>query len=196
MLQIESLSCFRQDRYLFKDLNAKVLPGQALQIVGENGAGKTTLFKILAGLFEEYDGRVIIADAVGSLYLGHRYGVNDQLTPVENLKFLLKLNEIQLAPGLLMDALARFQLSAELDQPCAALSEGQKKRVALARLILTSARIWLLDEAFSALDAPGRAVLSEVCQAHLASGGILIFSSHQGIPEFAAAAQLRLDVGS
>jgi len=194
MLQIESLSCFRQDRCLFKDLNAKVLPGQALQIVGENGSGKTTLFKILAGLFEEYDGRVITA--AGSLYLGHRYGVNDQLTPVENLKFLLKLNEIQLAPGLLMDALARFQLSAELDQPCAALSEGQKKRVALARLILTSARIWLLDEAFSALDAPGRAVLSEVCQAHLASGGILIFSSHQGIPEFAAAAQLRLDVGS
>ena len=179
MLQIESLSCFRQDRYLFKDLNAKVLPGQALQIVGENGSGKTTLFKILAGLFEEYDGRVIIADAVGSLYLGHRYGVNDQLTP-----------------GLLTAALARFQLSAELDQPCAALSEGQKKRVALARLMLTSARIWLLDEAFSALDAPGRAVLSEVCQAHLASGGILIFSSHQGIPEFAAAAQLRLEVGS
>ena len=133
MLQIESLSCFRQDRYLFKDLNAKVLPGQALQIVGENGAGKTTLFKILAGLFEEYDGRVIIADAVGSLYLGHRYGVNDQLTPVENLKFLLSLNEIQLAPGLLTAALARFQLSAEFDQPCAALSEGQKKRVALAR---------------------------------------------------------------
>ena len=156
MLQIESLSCFRQDRYLFKDLNAKVLPGQALQIVGENGAGKTTLFKILAGLFEEYDGRVIIADAVGSLYLGHRYGVNDQLTPVENLKFLLSLNEIQLAPGLLTAALARFQLSAEFDQPCAALSEGQKKRVALARLMLTSARIWLLDEAFSALDAPGR----------------------------------------
>jgi len=196
MLQIESLSCFRQDRYLFRDLNAKVLPGQALQIVGENGAGKTTLFKILAGLFEEYDGRVIIADAVGSLYLGHRYGVNDQLTPVENLKFLLSLNEIQLAPGLLTAALARFQLSAELDQPCAALSEGQKKRVALARLILTSARIWLLDEAFSALDAPGRAVLSQVCQAHLASGGILIFSSHQGIPEFAASPQLRLEVGS
>ena len=196
MLQIESLSCFRQDRYLFRDLNAKVLPGQALQIVGENGSGKTTLFKILAGLFEEYDGRVIIADAVGSLYLGHRYGVNDQLTPVENLKFLLSLNEIQLAPGLLTAALARFQLSAEFDQPCAALSEGQKKRVALARLLLTSARIWLLDEAFSALDAPGRIVLSEVCQAHLASGGILIFSSHQGIPEFAAAAQLRLEVGS
>ena len=194
MLQIESLSCFRQDRCLFKDLNAKVLPGQALQIVGENGSGKTTLFKILAGLFEEYDGRVITA--AGSLYLGQRYGVNDQLTHVENLKFLLKLNEIQLAPGLLMDALARFQLSAELDQPCAALSEGQKKRVALARLILTSARIWLLAEAFSALDAPGRAVLSEVCQAHLAAGGILIFSSHQGIPEFAAAAQLRLEVGS
>ena len=195
MLQIESLSCFRQDRYLFKDLNAKVLPGQALQIVGENGSGKTTLFKILAGLFEEYDGRVITA-AAGILYLGHRYGVNDQLTPVENLKFLLKLNEIQLAPELLTAALARFQLSAQLDQPCAALSEGQKKRVALARLLLTSARIWLLDEAFSALDAPGRAVLSEVCQAHLTSGGILIFSSHQGIPEFAAAAQLRLEVGS
>ena len=196
MLQIESLSCFRQDRYLFKDLNATALPGQALQIVGENGSGKTTLFKILAGLFEDYDGRVITEDKAAILYLGHRYAVNDQLTPIENLKFLLKLNEIQLTPALLTAALARFQLSAELDQPCSALSEGQKKRVALARLILTSARIWLLDEAFSALDAPGRAVLSEVCQAHLASGGILIFSSHQGIPEFASATQLRLKAES
>ena len=196
MLQIESLSCFRQDRYLFKDLNATALPGQALQIVGENGSGKTTLFKILAGLFEDYDGRVIAEDKAAILYLGHRYAVNDQLTPIENLKFLLKLNEIQLTPALLTAALARFQLSAELDQPCSALSEGQKKRVALARLILTSARIWLLDEAFSALDAPGRAVLSEVCQAHLASGGILIFSSHQGIPEFASATQLRLKAES
>ncbi len=196
MLQIESLSCFRQDRYLFKDLNATALPGQALQIVGENGSGKTTLFKILAGLFEDYDGRVITEDKAAILYLGHRYAVNDQLTPIENLKFLLKLNEIQLTPALLTAALARFQLSAEFDQPCAALSEGQKKRVALARLLLTSARIWLLDEAFSALDAPGRAVLSEVCQAHLASGGILIFSSHQGIPEFASATQLRLKAES
>ncbi len=196
MLQIESLSCFRQDRYLFKDLNATALPGQALQIVGENGSGKTTLFKILAGLFEDYDGRVITEDKAAILYLGHRYAVNDQLTPIENLKFLLKLNEIQLTPALLTGALARFQLSAELDQPCSALSEGQKKRVALARLILTSARIWLLDEAFSALDAPGRSVLSEVCQAHLASGGILIFSSHQGIPEFASATQLRLKAES
>jgi len=196
MLQIESLSCFRQDRYLFKDLNATALPGQALQIVGENGSGKTTLFKILAGLFEDYDGRVITEDKAAILYLGHRYAVNDQLTPIENLKFLLKLNEIQLTPALLTAAFARFQLSAELDQPCSALSEGQKKRVALARLILTSARIWLLDEAFSALDAPGRSVLSEVCQAHLASGGILIFSSHQGIPEFASATQLRLKAES
>lgn len=192
MLQIESLSCFRQDRFLFKDLNAKVLPGQALQIVGENGSGKTTLFKILAGLFDEYEGRVILADAARPLYLGHRYAVNDQLTPIENLNFLLKLNDMQQAEGPLTAALARFQLCSGLDQPCAALSEGQKKRVALARLMLTSARIWLLDEAFSALDAPGRAVLSEVCQAHLASGGTLIFSSHQGIPEFASAAQLHL----
>lgn len=196
MLQIESLSCFRQDRYLFKNVNAKVAAGQALHIVGDNGTGKTTLFKILAGLFEEYDGRVITAEAARRLYLGHRYAVNDQLTPLENLKFLLKLDEIQPAPGQLAAALARFQLSAELDQPCATLSEGQKKRVALARLILTSARIWLLDEAFSALDAPGRSVLSEVCRAHLASGGILVFSSHQGIPEFASASQLRLEPGS
>ena len=139
---------------------------------------------------------MITEDKAAILYLGHRYAVNDQLTPIENLKFLLKLNEIQLTPALLTAALARFQLSAELDQPCSALSEGQKKRVALARLILTSARIWLLDEAFSALDAPGRCVLSEVCQAHLASGGILIFSSHQGIPEFASATQLRLKAES
>ena len=68
MLQIESLSCFRQDRYLFKDLNATALPGQALQIVGENGSGKTTLFKILAGLFEDYDGRVITEDKAAILY--------------------------------------------------------------------------------------------------------------------------------
>ena len=195
MLQIESLSCFRQDRYLFKDLNARVLAGQALQIVGENGSGKTTLFKILAGLFEEYDGRVIISGAAPMLYLGHQYAVNDQLTPFENLKFLLKLNQTEAAPEQLSEALARFQLSAELDQPCAALSEGQKKRVALARLILTSARIWLLDEAFSALDLAGRSVLTEVCQEHLATGGILIFSSHQGIPAFASAAQLRLEAG-
>lgn len=192
MLQVSALSCHRQGEWLFKELAFSVSGGELLEIRGDNGAGKTTLFKILAGLFDDYEGEVTWEIQDPPLYVGHRFGLNAQLSPVENLSFLVSLNQNAPARKDLEVALGRFNLADVLDQPCRSLSEGQRKRVALARLELTDSQIWLLDEAFSALDTKGRQVLAELCQRQVAQGGVVIFSSHQPVSDFDSARVLVL----
>jgi heme exporter protein A len=184
MLQVNALSCHRQEEWLFKALDFSVSGGELLEIRGDNGAGKTTLFKILAGLFDDFDGEVKWDLPGPPLFVGHRFGLNAQLSPAENLSFLMALNQGASSREDLEAALERFNLADVVDQPCRNLSEGQRKRVALSRLQLTDARVWLLDEAFSALDAKGRQVLTELCQDQIAQGGAVIFSSHQPVEGF------------
>ena len=106
MISVSNLSHEFQNTLALNNVSFEIKDGAIVGLIGPNGSGKTTLFKILAGLFEEYEGRVITSDAAQVLYLGHRYGVNDQLTPVENLKFLL--NKTLYNPFLYLDQKADF----------------------------------------------------------------------------------------
>lgn len=196
MLQVNALSCHRKGEWLFKELDFSLSGGELLEIRGDNGAGKTTLFRILAGLFDDFDGEVKWDLSEPPLFVGHRFGLNAHLSPAENLSFLLSLNQDAPSRGDVEAALARFNLVDLVDHPCRSLSEGQRKRVALSRLQLSDARVWLLDEAFSALDAGGRQVLTELCQGQVAQGGVVIFSSHQPVEEFDSARVLALGKSS
>ena len=191
MLQAESLSCYRQERWLFRNLDFHVLPGKVLQITGDNGSGKSTLFRVLAGLSDDYDGQ-IDWQVPSCVFLSHRFGLNARLTAFENLTFWLTLQGESRDESEVFQALAQLDLSAQAHQPCGQMSEGQRKRVALARLILATAPLWLLDEAFSALDQSGRDRLSTICRNHIERGGALVFSSHQAVEQMTVDQTLQL----
>jgi len=176
---------------LFEDLGFEVQSGEVLQIIGDNGVGKSTLFRILAGLLEDYDGKVEFA-ARSCLFLGHRYGLNPRLTVLENVQFLMALQGEVPSEDTLLTALAKLGLLDETQQRCGELSEGQRKRVALTRFLLSNAELWLLDEAFSALDHHGRQTLLTLCQSHVDRGGGLVLSSHQALDPLMVDKTLRL----
>jgi heme exporter protein A len=190
MLAAIDLACFRGDRLLFRDLNVRVDAGQALQVRGPNGCGKTTLLRILCGLTRPEDGtirwrgRVLHAhdpDYLRELrYIGHSDGVKLMLSPRENLRIAMAL-EIGADEAALASALARLDLAEFMDVPCRTLSAGQRRRVGLARLTLGGARLWLLDEPFTALDRTGCGVVRALIEAHLDAGGCAVLTSHQPI---------------
>ncbi len=181
LLRAEDLACERDERLLFSGLSFAVGRGEAWRVEGPNGAGKTTLLRLLAGLNRLYEGRVCCAGRVA--WVGHRAGLKGVLTARENLAWYVGLQgRADVDPDA---ALSRLGLRGFEDQPCEQLSAGQQKRVALARLLLDPAPIWVLDEPFAALDVQGVALLEQICVAHLQHGGALIFSTHQesaGIP--------------
>ena len=190
MLAATDLACFRGDRLLFRDLNLRVDAGQALQVRGPNGCGKTTLLRILCGLTTPEDGtirwrgRVLRGhdpDYLRELrYIGHSDGVKLALSPRENLRIAMALGS-GADEAALASALARLDLADFMDVPCRTLSAGQRRRVGLARLTLGGARLWLLDEPFTALDSAGGDVVHALIEAHLVGGGCAVLTSHQAI---------------
>ncbi len=190
MLAATDLACFRGDRLLFRDLNLSVNAGQALQVRGPNGCGKTTLLRILCGLTAPEDGtirwrgRVLRShdpDYLRDLrYIGHSDGVKLVLSPRENLRIAMAL-DTGADEAALETALARLDLADFMDVPCRTLSAGQRRRVALARLTLGRARLWLLDEPFTAIDIAGTGVVHALIEAHLDGGGCAVLTSHQSI---------------
>lgn len=189
-LSATGLACFRGDRQLFRDLDLKVDPGQALQVRGPNGCGKTTLLRILCGLTRPEDGtirwrgRVLRShdpDYLRDLrYIGHNDGVKLVLTPRENLRIAMAL-DTGADEEELESALARLDLAQFMDVPCRSLSAGQRRRVGLARLTLGGGRLWLLDEPFTALDIDGTGTVRALIEAHLDGGGCAVLTSHQPI---------------
>lgn len=184
-LTLKNLSLERGERRLCKAFNLHLEPGQAVRILGINGAGKSSLMKAILGLISVSAGDILWAgqsvlnnrEALlkKSLYLGHQSGVKALLTVEENLRYF--------APSASRhqreQALENFQLTALAEAQVQSLSAGQARRVALCRLCLTKAHLWLLDEPFTSLDKQAIETLERLISAHLAQGGMLVFSSHQ-----------------
>ena len=184
-LQAYGLGCQRGHRALFYDLDLSLSAGQAMQITGENGAGKTTLLKTLCGLHRPEAGRVEwrgqdVHEAPAAfgkdlLYIGHENAINPDLTPRENLRMLSRLFG---SSGDVDSALKGMGLSRVMQSPCRALSAGQRRRVALARLGVSSAALWILDEPAAALDTQGRGLLAAQIAKHADRGGVVLFTTH------------------
>ncbi len=189
LLDVIDLSCSRGDRRLFAGLAFALRGGQVMHVAGPNGSGKTTLLRILCGLTLPESGEVrwqgdSIADlkeeyARELLYLGHLNGLKAELTPVENLAAWAALRGETLDEARILSALESMGLRFIDDLPVKVLSQGQKRRVALARLLLCSRPLWILDEPFVALDVKAVRVLEEAIEAHVAAGGMVVFTTHQ-----------------
>ncbi len=175
---------------LFSDVAFSLAPGRWLHVRGENGAGKTSLLRVLVGLAHAEAGEVRWAGERAPsqrfredmLYLGHHAAVKDELTPIENLRTALALDAVPVDDAAILRALARLGLRGREELPVRVLSAGQKRRVLLARLLLRPARLWVLDEAFNALDTAAVTLLGGLIGEHLAGGGLAVLTSHQPLP--------------
>ncbi|QIK38461.1 cytochrome c biogenesis heme-transporting ATPase CcmA [Caldichromatium japonicum] len=192
MLETLALSCKRGDRRLFRDLNLNVPAGSLLHVRGRNGSGKTTLLRTLCGLFTPESGEVRWrGEPIRSLgedyrrellYYGHLPGLKPDLSAIENLAVAATLSGDRLKPAALWQALERLGLAGFEDLPVRMLSQGQMKRVALARLLLSCAPLWVLDEPFSALDRDAIGLIEVLLAEHLAQGGLVVLTTHQDVP--------------
>jgi heme exporter protein A len=188
LLEVINLACARGDRNLFEGLNFALRPGELLHILGANGSGKTTLLRTLCGLTRPADGvirwqgstiRELGDDYRAELaYVGHTNALQGELTPAENLRAAAGLGAAASEHDI-ERALERFNLSALRSFPAKVLSQGQKRRLGLARLALLGRRLWIMDEPFAALDTHSIALVTELLAGHLAQGGLVALTSHQ-----------------
>ena len=196
LLEADSLAAFRGERLVFRDLSFRVPAGGALVLAGPNGSGKSTLLRLLAGLGRAEAGRLLWAgeDALADrtthaarvTYVGHLDAVKAGLTVTENLRFAARLSG-----GMIGNALQAFNLESLAELPARMLSAGQKRRLALARLVLSATPLWLLDEPTLGLDVASVERFGAVLAAHRAGGGMVIAATHLPLP-LADAAELRL----
>lgn len=196
VLRAEGLAAFRGERLVLRDLDFSVPEGGALVLAGPNGSGKSTLLRLLAGLVRPVAGRLLWGeeDALADLpahaarvaYVGHLDAVKPALTVAENLRFAARLGG-----GAIEDALAALGLTELAELPARMLSAGQKRRVALARLALTRAPLWLLDEPTLGLDVASVARFGTLLAAHRARGGLIVAATHLPLP-LEGATELRL----
>lgn len=198
------LACTRGDRQLFKDINFEIHPGEALHVAGTNGSGKTSLLRMLCGLSPPASGEVRWSErnirsvreefASQLLYLGHANGVKDDLKAWENVVVAATLSGNRVTRDDAYQALHQLGLSRVANLPTRALSQGQRKRVALARLPFgAGAPLWILDEPFTALDQNAVTELCGTLNHHLVHGGMVIYTTHQKI-DLAAHRIQRLDL--
>ncbi|MBF7982862.1 MULTISPECIES: cytochrome c biogenesis heme-transporting ATPase CcmA [Rahnella] len=195
MFEALNLSCVRDERTLFSGLSFTVLPGEMVQIEGRNGAGKTSLLRILAGLSSPDAGEVRWQGVSTRrqrdvfhqelLYLGHQPGIKSVLTAFENLAFYLSVSSPSVrgdaAAEAIYQALENVGLLGYEDVTVAQMSAGQQRRVALARLWLSNAPLWILDEPLTAIDKQGVATLIALFEQHAEQGGMVLLTTHQDL---------------
>jgi heme exporter protein A len=206
-LQALDLCCVRGERRLFKGLSLSLEAGQALRVRGANGSGKTTLLRTLAGLAHAESGEVrwqgcsiaACRDTYHSqmIYLGHAAAVKDDLLAWENLVYAARLNGRALDRSAAEQSLAALGLGRAAQLPARSLSQGQRKRLSLARLHGAegeAAPLWILDEPFNALDQDAVAALCSTLDQHFARGGMLVYTTHTDLALHPAQAlELNLD---
>ena len=190
LLAAHQLACERDERLLFSGLSFELYVGDLLQLEGPNGAGKTSLMRLLAGLLPFSEGELIWQGQSlhtcredfyqSMLFIGHLAGIKAELSPLENLHWFAALEGIQ-DEALLEQALYQVGLAGYEDHPCHQLSAGQKRRVALARLLFTQRPVWLLDEPFTALDKAAVAAMEKLLVQHCQAGGAVILTSHHAL---------------
>lgn len=179
-LTLRDLACSRGERLLFKHINLQLWRGEAVWLRGANGQGKTSLLRLVAGLSRPAAGHV--EAPAPRVYLGHQQALKDDLSALEALGFLARLHDLPVHDAALVQALGQWGLHGKRHAMVRTLSQGQRRRVALARLGLSPAgALWILDEPFDALDASGVETLLALMQAHRQSGGSLLFTSHQAV---------------
>ena len=205
MLEVRGLECVRGDHRLFTDLSFSLQGGELLRLRGSNGSGKTSLLRILCGLLEQAKGEVlwkgenihVQRDEFNAelLYLGHLNGIKSELTGFENLRISHTLRGETPTDDQIYDALGQIGLAGREDLPTQVLSQGQKRRVALARLLLSDAALWVLDEPFTALDVDAVAQLGKLIEAHLQKGRMVVYTTHQEVEMQAGASrEVNLDL--
>lgn len=193
ILEVCGLTCERGERTLFQGLTFSVESGTLVRIAGSNGAGKTTLLRLMTGLMRPVEGEVrwrgepVIKAAQDFwrelCYIGHRNGVKDDLSVLENVLINTKVASLTVSENEALDALDQVGLTDFVDVPAGQLSQGQRRRVALARLWLSrSVKLWVLDEPFTALDVKGVARLASLIGEHVKEGGIVMLVTHQEVP--------------
>lgn len=201
LLQGIDLCCERDHRVLFESLNVDVGAGEVLQIEGPNGSGKTTLLRVLTGLSEPTVGevrwrgeglrRVRESYHQEMQYLGHAAGIKQSLTAQENLRWHAALAGISCDEDI-DEALAKVGLLGYEDVPCYTLSAGQQRRVNLARLYLLPAKLWILDEPFTAIDKAGVEAIEALLIQQAQQGGAVILTSHQDLQHVPGLRKLEL----
>lgn len=203
LLSASGLACSKRNRLLFENLNFAVNPGELWHIRGPNGAGKTSLLRILVGLSTPFHGEVLYQDQrlptvanefyADLIYFGHKLGVNQTLNAQENMAFWCAQHSVKSDFDQQISLLTQLGLVGLEDLPVGQLSAGQQRRVALSRFWLKSdAKLWVLDEPFTALDVDAVALLKQHIHTHVESGGAVVLTSHQEL-DMANVKQLYLE---
>lgn len=183
------MECVRGDRRLFSNVSFALPPGGFMQLTGPNGSGKTSLLRIISGLMLPESGEIRwLGTKIGTLdeeysrsltYLGHRNGVKEDLSSLENLRVASGIAGIEISRQEAREALARVGLAGREDLAVRFLSEGQRRRSALARLITCGTKLWLLDEVLASLDHAAGRLIEAIIGEHLSKGGMAIVATHQ-----------------
>ncbi len=189
MLKVSNLACSRGDHQLFNGLNFELHPGEIVQVQGVNGSGKTSLLRTLCGYLVPDEGEIFwngsstkeleeeyFADL---LYLGHLNAIKDDLNGVENLCMSAGLAGIELSRAEAVAVLRRMGLRKRELLPTNVLSQGQRRRVALSRMLVGNAKLWILDEPLTALDVGAVVLIQELIAEHLDRRGMVMFTTHQ-----------------
>ena len=196
LLNVTNLKCVRGEQSLFENLSFSLASQQCLHIKGMNGSGKTSLLRVLAGLLSYDEGHIEWQEKNPPAYLGHKDGLKNEFSAIENLRFYLYLRDTptsdkQRDEDQLDHALNQLGILKQADTPTKSLSFGQRRRLAFARLVFAQEKVWILDEPLTGVDMHGRKLIENQCLKHLSKGGAIIMSHHGDLTHSDLAPQLK-----